>query len=296
MGKSPLKKKPAPERAVSENRAAATAPPRLQWFGWTDRGKVRANNEDAFLGLRFDAREVQHLGRVGESSLVSMDHAFAVSDGMGGAKAGEFASRITVEKITQLLPRAFQQSAAGLAAGFSDVLAELFDKIHRALVFVGGSYDECRGMEATLSLCWFTPHWVYFAHIGDTRIYYLPARGGVIKQLTHDDTHVGWLFRNGKLNEREARTHPRRSVLQKALGGGNQFVDPQVGAVGCEPGDVFLLCSDGLMDGLFDHDLLELARAPEAWGAQANPARQLVEASLKQSGRDNTTALVIRVG
>ena len=294
MENLPLKKgaseNPAPENASPEN-----APRGLQWFGWTDRGKVRANNEDAFLGLRFDAREVQLLGRIGESSLASMDHAFAVSDGMGGAQAGEFASRITVEKITQLLPRSFHQSAAGLAAGFSDVLAELFDKIHRALVFVGGSYDECRGMEATLSLCWFTPRWMYFAHIGDTRIYYLPTRDGGIKQLSHDDTHVGWLYRNGKLNEREARTHPRRNVLQKALGGGNQFVDPQVGAVACEPGDIFLLCSDGLTDGLFDRDLLEIVRAPEAFGAKANPARQLVEASLKQSGRDNTTALVIRV-
>ena len=283
------------KNGVTENSAPENAPRGLQWFGWTDRGKVRANNEDAFVGLRFDAREVQHLGRVGESALASMDHAFAVSDGMGGAQAGEFASRITVEKITQLLPRSFEQSAAGLAAGFSDVLAELFDKIHRALVFVGGSYDECHGMEATLSLCWFTPRWMYFAHIGDTRIYYLPTRGGGIKQLSHDDTHVGWLYRNGKLNEREARTHPRRSVLQKALGGGNQFVDPQVGAVACEPGDIFLLCSDGLTDGLFDRDLLEIVRAPGAWGATANPARQLVEASLKQSGRDNTTALVIRV-
>jgi protein phosphatase len=91
---------------------------------------------------------------------------------MGGAKAGEFASRMVVEKITALLPRSFQQSALGLEAGFSDVLAEIFDQIHRALVFVGDSYGECAGMEATLSLCWFTPAWMYFAHIGDSRIYY----------------------------------------------------------------------------------------------------------------------------
>ena len=65
------------------------------------------------------------------------------------------------------------------------------------------------------------------------------ARDGSIRQLSQDDTHVGWLFRNGQINEREARTHPRRNVLQKALGGGNQFVDPQVGAVAYEPGDIF---------------------------------------------------------
>ena len=81
-----------------------------------------------------------------------------------------------------------------------------------------------------------------------------------IRQLTQDDTHVGWLFRNGKINEYEARTHPRRNVLQKALGGGNQFVEPQVGAVACERGDIFLLCTDGLIDGLFDHQLMEMLR------------------------------------
>lgn len=272
---------------------ASSHPTSLRWSGWTDRGKVRPNNEDSFLGLRFDAREVQHLGRVGEDSTERTDFAFAVCDGMGGARAGEFASRIAVEKITALLPRAFHQSALGLEAGVDDVLAELFDRIHRALVFLGGSYEECRGMETTLSLCWFTPGWMYFGHIGDSRIYYLPVRGGGLRQLSHDDTHVGWLFRNGKLNEREARTHPRRNVLQKALGGGNQFVDPQVGAVAYETGDIFLLCTDGLTDGLYDGGVEELLRETPA--ASAGPARRLVEASLAKSGRDNTTALVVEV-
>ena len=148
-------------------------------------------------------------------------------------------------------------------------------------------------MEATLSLCWFTPRWMYFGHVGDSRIYYLPARGDAIRQLTEDDTHVGWLLRTGRINDREARTHPRRNVLQKALGGGNQFVDPQVGAVAHEPGDTFLLCTDGLVEGLYDHDLVDLLRRPPA-DLEDNPARRLVDAAVQVSGRDNTTALVIR--
>ena len=139
-------------------------------------------------------------------------------------------------------------------------------------------------METTLSLCWFTPGWMYFGHIGDSRIYHLPAREDGIRQLSQDDTHVGWLFRNGKINEREARTHPRRNVLQKALGGGNQFVDPQVGAVAYEPGDIFLLCTDGLMEGLYDHQLVELLRPPESAGIGANPAHRLVEAAVEKDG------------
>jgi len=267
----------------------------LRWFGWTDRGKVRKNNEDSFLGLKFDAREVQRLGRFGDASLANADFAFAVSDGMGGALAGEYASNIAVEKITTLLPRSFGQRAAGLDAGFEDVLTELFSQTHRALAYLGRSYEECRGMETTLSLCWFTPGWMYFGHIGDSRIYYLSKREGGIKQISHDDTYVGWMFRNGQINEREARTHPRRNVLQKALGGGNQFVDPQVGAVGWESGDMFLICSDGLTEGLYNNHILDLLRPTTPAAPGDNPAQKLVIESVKNDGRDNTTALLIEV-
>jgi protein phosphatase len=208
---------------------------------------------------------------------------------MGGAKAGEYASNIAVEKITTLLPRAFQQSARGLQTGFQDVLTELYTQIHRALVYLGNSYEECHGMQTTMSLCWFTPDWMYFGHVGDSRIYHLPRKKNAILQVTQDDTHVAWLFRNGKISDYEARTHPRRNVLQKALGGSNQFVDPQIGAVRYERGDIFLICSDGLIDGLYDNHLVEMLRA------DVPDANELVRASVKNSGRDNTTALVVRV-
>ncbi len=269
----------------------------LKWSGRTDRGRVRPNNEDSFLALRFDAREIHHLGELGEAPTRSADFAFAVSDGMGGARAGEFASRVTMDKITTLLPRSFRQAAVGLETGFEDVLTELFDQVHRTLAYVGGSYHECSGMEATLSLCWFTPGWMYFGHVGDSRIYYLPARDGALKQLTQDDTHVAWLFRHGKITEAEARRHPRRNILQKSLGGSNQFVDPQVGAVACEPGDLFLLCTDGLIKGLHDHDLAELLRPAkyDMSGHDHHPAHRLVEESLARDGSDNITALIVQV-
>jgi PPM family protein phosphatase len=267
----------------------------LRWSGCTDRGKVRPNNEDAFLALRFDGREVHRLRKAGEASNAETDFAFAVSDGMGGALAGEYASRIAIEKITTMLPRSFKQSATGFATDYDDVLTELFGEVHKALVYLGASYEECDGMEATLTLCWFTPGWMHFGHIGDSRLYYLPANENKIKQLTHDDTHVHWLFRNGKINEREARTHPRRNVLQKALGGGNQFVDPQLGAVGYESGDIFLLCTDGLVEGLYDDHVVEILRDPESRPPNADPAQRLVQEAVEKSGRDNTTAPIIEV-
>lgn len=267
----------------------------LTWSGHTDKGKVRANNEDTFLALQFDAREVNYLGKIGAASNEKKDFVFAVSDGMGGALAGEFASRITIDQITRLLPRSFGQSAAGLSAGFNDLLNELFVNIHAVLMKMSQAYEECRGMGATLSLCWFTPGWMYFGHIGDSRVYYLPAGGGSLKQLSHDDTHVGWLFRQGKINEREARSHPGRVSLSKALGAGHQFVTPQVGAVGYEPGDAFLLVSDGIVDGLSNAQILRLLEQPEPAEANLLPAHRLVTGAVELSGRDNTTALYVKI-
>jgi len=258
----------------------------------THRGKVRKNNEDAFVGVRFDALEVQYLGKLGEGGLETRDYVFAVSDGMGGAAAGEFASKITVEKITELLPPAFKRSAAGLSSGFSDVLDELFTEVHRALVYLGSAYQECSGMGATLSLCWFTPDWLYWAHVGDTRIYYFPAKEGGIKQVTQDDTHVAWLLREGKIGQFEAKNHPMKSSLQRALGAGHQFVDPQIGSVGFEPGDRFLICSDGLWDEVFENDL---RRALEGNAIDGNPCEVLVEAAIRGGGKDNITALAVEV-
>ena len=248
------------------------------------------------MGVAVDACEVRHLGKIGEASIDAADFVFAVSDGMGGASAGEFASKIAVEKITRMMPPLFKQRASGLSAGFEDVLEELFTEIHKALLYLGSCYEECEGMGATLSLCWFTPGWMHFGHVGDSRIYYLPAEGG-IKQITEDDTHVGWLHRKGEINERESKNHPRRHLLQKALGAGHQFVTPQVGAVGCSPGDRFLICSDGVTDGVYDEQLLGiLSEKSGAFSSSFSPAQHLVTEAVERSGRDNTTAVVVAIG
>jgi protein phosphatase len=270
----------------------------LRWFGLSDRGRIRAQNEDAFLGMVFDAQEAHLLGKVGGAELGAHEFVFAVSDGIGGAAAGEFASKITVEKIKKLLPQAFQKTAAGLEAGASGVLVELYTQIHASLSYLGRSYEECREMGATLSLCWFTPDWLFFAHIGDSRIYHVAAAGGM-RQLSHDDTHVGWMFRNGQINEREARSHPRKNILQRALGAGHQFIEPQIGGLHLEKGDAILLCSDGIVDGMFDAQIEEMLRASTGTESMnehgTNPAESLVRTAVEQSGRDNTTAVVVVV-
>lgn len=262
-------------------------PNHVRWSGMTHPGRVRTNNEDTFLALNFDAKEVRYLGKIGESTLDAGDFVFAVSDGMGGANSGEFASKIAAEKITRLLPKSFKQSAQQIAAGQGDVLMELAHRIHEELGKLGRYYEECRGMGATLSLGWFMPGWMHFVHVGDSRIYWLP-KGGKLKQITEDHSQVGWLRRKGQINEREARHHPRKSVLSQALGAGHQYLEPQVGCVGCESGDRFLFCTDGVIDGIWDHALEDMLAA-------GNDARAFVEHAVAESGRDNASAVVVEV-
>ncbi len=287
---SPLETEPFPEGGSGE-----PTPLSLLWSGHTDQGNVRKNNEDVFLGLAIDANDVRHLGRIGQASpetLAQSDLLFAVSDGMGGARSGEFASRIAIEKITRMLPPLLKQRSKGFAIGFEQTLEALFSEIHKALLYLGSSYEECKGMGATLSLCWFTPGKVHFAHIGDSRIYHLPVSGG-IRQLTEDDTHVGWLLRTGAIREREAKTHPRRNMLQKALGAENQFVAPQIGSVSFGSGDRFMLCTDGVTDAIYNDQIpLILAECPKT----ESLAQHLVREGVKRSGKDNATAAVVEIG
>lgn len=280
--------------ATPTDQPATAIEPLIRWSGMTHRGRIRPNNEDVFLALTFDEHEVRFLGKTGEASLAHSDFIFAVSDGMGGAKSGEFASRFAVDRITRLLPRRFRIAPAQMADRFTSILTELFGAIHSDLLKLGFSYEECAGMGATLTLTWVTPGRLYFAHIGDSRLYQVPRDGG-LKQLTHDHTHVGWLRRQGKLNEREVRTHPMRNALQQSLGAGHQFVEPQVGFVDYQSGDRFVLCSDGVTDGIWDRHLEELVRTPPPERAGQPAAQRLVEEAVASSGRDNATAVVVDV-
>lgn len=266
----------------------------IRWWGLTDAGRFRKNNEDAFLALTVDGEGVRRLGKYGDAGLAKNDFMFAVSDGMGGANAGEFASQIAVDKITRLFPATFRAAARGISLGFTDLLTELFEQIHHELTHMGFCYEELRGMGATLSLCWVRPDWVYFGHVGDSRIYRLPKAGG-IQQISHDHTHVGWQQRKGELSELQARSHPGRNSLQQVLGGKNQNLSPQFGAIGCEPGDCFLICSDGLVEGLWNSGMERLIRNPNARQKDKNPVERLVAEAVRTDGKDNTTALVFEI-
>ncbi len=261
----------------------------IQWWGLTDTGRYRKKNEDAFLALTLDGFQVNYLGKVGESRLNGHDFIFAVSDGMGGANAGEFASRIAVEKITYLFPHKQDARPGDECIGLLD---ELFAQVHEEILKFSAAYEECRGMGATLSLCRICEDRLDFCHVGDSRIYRI--RGDEIQQLTQDHTHVGWLFQQGSLNEREARNHPGRNSLQQALGGKTQFLRPNTGSMRIEPGDIYLLCTDGVIEGLWDRGLKRQILSPIP-DDKRNPAERIVLEAVAEDGRDNATAVVLQI-
>lgn len=260
----------------------------VRWSGRTDPGRFRRNNEDAFLAMAFNARESFFLGKDGEHPMATEDFIFAVSDGMGGANAGEFASRIAVEKVGRILPQSFSMRAMGLAQAAPDLLSELCEEVHAEMHRMGRSYEECRGMGATLTLAWVTPGQLYFAHIGDSRLYYLPG-GGKLVQVSEDHTHVAWLVKQGRITPAQAKFHPQRNLLKQALGGETPRVRPQLGIIDFSPGDRFLLCSDGLNEGMSDRVMADML-AEEPFSAQ-----RFINESRGNSGRDNLTALIMDV-
>lgn len=280
----------------------------LRWSAMTHPGTYRSNNEDRFLAMLVDQRGVRYLGKDGQVNTRDTDVVFAVADGMGGERSGELAGKIALDNITQILPRAYLMTHEDLVDSAPMILKGLFTAIHAELVLLGKGDKLCTNMGATLTLAWIHRSIVMFAHIGDTRLYHFHASKNTessskpivcaqsslqMTQVTEDHTYVGWLRRTGKLNERESRFHPRKNVLSKALGAGNQFVEPQCGTFELKPGDKFVLCTDGITDGLWDRAVCDLVLNPDSSIVDLTPAQRLVLSAVAESGKDNSTAMVI---
>jgi len=287
---------PNPEDQLKD---AASRPLELSWSAMSHPGNFRSNNEDRFLLMIADNRGVRYLGKMGTASSGDGDVLFAVADGMGGERSGELAGKIALEQITRMLPQTYLLNDEHLMDASPALLRELFQSIHRELERLGSYDPECTNMGSTLTLVWIHRSVVMYSHIGDTRLYRIglpdaeSGRAYTLTQVSEDHTFVGWLRRTGQINERQARFHPRKNVLSRALGSGHQFVEPQCGTFVMKSGDRLLLCSDGVIDGLWDHAILDLVVHPNSEQATVNAAQRLVLGAVAESGRDNATAIVI---
>lgn len=231
----------------------------------SDTGAVRAENEDAY----------GHFSPQGES-----EQLFVVADGMGGHVRGREASTTTIA----VMKEAFFRERSG---SVPDRLQRAF---HRAnsRVFVASEADEdADAMGTTATALALVGRTAYIAHVGDSRAY--RYRSGKEQQLTRDHTVVRELRRRGVITEEEARTHPRRGMLTRAVGA-RATVEVDLSEVGAlHPEDHFLLCTDGLEE-LSEDALREIVLNNPPQSA----CEQLVERANERDGRDNSTALVVR--
>jgi PPM family protein phosphatase len=219
--------------------------------------------------------------RHNEDAYVVEPPLFAVADGMGGAKAGEVASGLAAAAV--------QESGSDGQSGEARVEALISEANRR--VFMRASEDrEASGMGTTMTVALVEDDRVAFGHVGDSRAYLI--RDGQLEQLTDDHSLVAELVRSGKLTPEEAETHPQRSVITRALGT-EADVDVDTFSVPVEPGDVFLICSDGLTSMVDDQTILDAVEKNR--GNLKEAAKALVSAANRGGGEDNITVVFFEV-
>jgi protein phosphatase len=228
-------------------------------YAGTDTGRQRRANEDS------------HLARA---------PLFVVADGMGGAQAGEVASRIAIESFQPGL-----QDAAAPELALAQLTQEANARIHE----LSHSHAEQAGMGTTLTAVYVGTREVSIAHVGDSRAYRL--RDGVLERLTEDHSLVDELLRQGRLTPQEALEHPQRSVITRALGP-EGVVEVDTHSYSARGGDVYLLCSDGLTTMLPEERLAELLLA---YPSLHDAGEALIAAANEAGGRDNITVVLLRL-
>ena len=228
-------------------------------------GKVRPINEDRYL-----------VPEEGDSIVL-------VADGMGGHKAGEVASETAAQTL-----RACAVKMHGREISIKTAL-KWVRQANQIIYRMANEKPECMGMGTTMTFLYFMDKHALLAHVGDSRCYRI--RDGHIMQLTKDHSLVAEMVRIGEITPEQARNHPYRNIITRALGT-DDYVAVDAQDIPVEENDVYLLCSDGLTDMLTDHQIADImARTPDVKAC----AESLVKAALDHGGRDNVTVIVCRI-
>lgn len=224
-------------------------------------GKVRSSNQDALL-LQDGAHGL-----------------YGVADGMGGHRGGDVASQMAVVMLGRVL-EGKTPSEAFLRAGIEEVNQMIFtEQLHNR---------ELSGMGTTLTVLWEDSDRLLLGHVGDSRAYHI--RSGKIRQVSQDHSMVADLVRDGVLTEEQARVHPYRNIITRALGTADT-IEVDVLEIERRAGDKFLLCSDGLSEYVRPEEMLEiLTKTPSE-----DAAEEMLQMALDGGGRDNITLLIAEV-
>ncbi|MFQ5583922.1 MAG: PP2C family protein-serine/threonine phosphatase, partial [Calditrichia bacterium] len=206
---------------------------------------------------------------------------FVVADGMGGHESGKVASEIAIRVIrNEFLKGEKKLLSALLMESIRKANAVIFERSHQE--------NQVKRMGTTCTALGIRDGKATIAHVGDSRVYHI--YGDTIKQLTEDHTQVAELVKQGILNVEDMENHPQRSILNRALGAGNDVDVEMINEIALHPGDRFVLCSDGLVKVKPD-EIKSIVR--ESFPIEA--CRKLVDLANKRGGDDNVTVIVIEI-
>ena len=262
----------------------------ITFHGLTDVGIVRDHNEDAF---GFFGAGGGSLGDTG-STTIGADAIAVLSDGVGGHEAGELASAMTVASVGALLGQmalsADPEDVVSLRARIEEAMAGQNRNLRLLSKHQG---QGTKNMAATVTAVWLAAGKLTLVHAGDSRLY--RWRDGKLAQLSMDDTIAGRAIAEGKISEKEGRSDPNWHVLQRAMGIEEKKFGVTVASWEVRDGDAYLLCSDGLTDGMTNAQL-------EKGFARLDPSdlptfgEKLIAAGNQASGKDNITVALLNVG
>ena len=250
-----------------------TPKPGITAASLTDVGLLRENNEDSLL--YWEPESDADFRRKGRLAIVA--------DGMGGYEGGQEASRIAVETVRHIYDRDFDGDP-------QHTLLNAFQAAHDAIQRHALEHPQFYGMGTTCTALSIIDQQLWFAHVGDSRLYLV--RPDSITRLTRDHSYVGRLVENGIVRSEDAESHPQRHILTAALGSGREVI-PHVPdqPVSLSDGDTLILCTDGLWSVVTEQEIAHSARA----NSPTDTCQQLVRSALERGGPDNITIIVLRV-
>ncbi|MDB4383677.1 protein phosphatase 2C domain-containing protein, partial [Akkermansiaceae bacterium] len=261
---------------------------RAGWAASSIKGRKHLANDDALLVLTVNPQSTDPLPNSGEILLDPSHLVLAVSDGMGGQDAGEFASRLLMSRIRKEADELYHH--LGTDDDAQSALDALLRQCHHDVTELAEQNGNTKGMGATLTMAWISHERLFWAHIGDSRLYLINDEG--VQQLTQDDCRAWHQWQRGEITEYAYRNHPRKSVLSDVLGGSPHEPYPKTGSLPLKDTQRLMICSDGIMDGLWEKSIREMF-------AEDKPVSEIMQnlsrKAIENDDRDDTTLIVAEI-
>ena len=241
----------------------------MQFYSISDRGKLRENNEDCCF-----AKEIK-----GYTLLI-------LADGMGGHRGGEIASKKAIDVVISMLEESLSEKM--IPGQIMLLLSDALESANREIISLTKEDASLSGMGTTCDICLVAKNTVYIAHIGDSRVYKISKKNGLISKLTKDHSLVEYMIETGTITREESVHHPQKNIILQALGTSEE-INADVSHIKISSDDVILMCSDGLTNMIEENDIANIISSESG---PENSAKKLVQLANEAGGTDNITVVI----